>query len=154
MRFIGSSLLVMALCVSLAFGCGEDPGPARDAGASDSTGPAPGAVTQPNPDHDPGSGAHELPPLPCPAGAGNCASASGTILYVERVDPDGDGDAHFVLLSSDGVTAPGITVVDVRRGLRPSRLPGPGDSLSAQGPVFTGSYGQRQIQANAIRVGG
>ena len=152
MRFIGSSLLVMALCVLLASGCGEDPGPDRDAGASDSTGPAPGDVTQP--DHDPGSGAHELTPLPCPAGAGNCASASGTILYVERVDPDGDGDAHFVLLSSNGVTAPGITVVDVRRGLRPSRLPGPGDSLSAQGPVFTGSYGQRQIQANAIRVGG
>ena len=29
----------------------------------------------------------------CPAGAANCRSAEGTVIYVERVDPDGDGDA-------------------------------------------------------------
>lgn len=73
-------------------------------------------------------------------------------MFVERVDPDGDGDAHFVLASKDGVTAPGITVVDVRRELRPRPLPGPGDRLSAAGPVFTGSYGQRQIEAVKLFV--
>jgi len=73
-------------------------------------------------------------------------------LFVERVDPDGDGDAHFVLASRDGVTAPGITVVDVRRGLRPKPLPAHGDRLSAAGPVFTGSYGQRQIEATEVFV--
>ena len=51
-----------------------------------------------------------------------------------------------------GVTAPGITVVDVRRDLRPRPLPGPGDRLSAAGPVYTGSYGQRQIEAVEVFV--
>lgn len=83
----------------------------------------------------------------CPPGLSNCREATGRILYVERVDPDGDGDAHFVLLSPQSVTAPGLTVVDVKRSLRPSPLPGPGDRLSAAGPVYRGSYGQRQIEA-------
>jgi hypothetical protein len=71
---------------------------------------------------------------------------------VERVDPDGDGDAHFVLASPDGITAPGISVVDVRRDLRPKPLPGPGDRLSAAGLVQRGSYRQRQIEAVAVAV--
>lgn len=68
------------------------------------------------------------------------------------MDPDGDGDAHFVLASREAVTAPGISVIDVRRDLRPHPLPGPGDSLSAAGLVQTGSYGQRQIEAVRVRV--
>jgi hypothetical protein len=83
----------------------------------------------------------------CPTGLSNCREATGRILYVERVDPDGDGDAHFVLLSPQSVTAPGLTVVDVKRSLRPSPLPSPGEHLSAAGPVYRGSYGQRQIEA-------
>jgi hypothetical protein len=77
----------------------------------------------------------------------NCREASGRILYVERVDPDGDGDAHFVLLSPQSVTAPGLTVVDVKRSLRPMPLPRPGERLTAAGPVYRGSHGQRQIEA-------
>jgi hypothetical protein len=88
-----------------------------------------------------------LPRAHCPPGLSNCREATGRILYVERVDPDGDGDAHFVLLSRQSVTAPGLTVVDVKRSLRPSPLPGPGERLSAAGPVHRGSYGQRQIEA-------
>jgi hypothetical protein len=98
---------------------------------------------------------HAAPPLrqaSCPADAANCRSADGVIVYVERVDPDGDGDAHFVLLSDESLTAPGITVVDVRRGLRPEPLPGPGDRISAAGPVFTGSFGQSQIEADELFV--
>ena len=93
-----------------------------------------------------------LEPATCPRDAGNCRSASGRVLYVERVDPDGDGDAHFVLASGDSITAPGISVIDVKRSLRPSPLPGRGDRLSAAGPVYRGSYGQRQIEAIELNV--
>jgi hypothetical protein len=89
------------------------------------------------------------PPV-CDPGLANCATASGRILYVERVDPDSDGDAHFVLLGDDDITAPGISVIDVERDLRPHPLPGPGDLLAAAGPVYPGSYGQRQIQATDV----
>ena len=93
-----------------------------------------------------------VPPARCPAELANCREADGRILYVERVDPDGDADAHFVLISDESVTAPGLTAVDVKRALRPSPLPGPGDRLSAAGPVYRGSYGQRQIEAVAVEV--
>jgi hypothetical protein len=93
-----------------------------------------------------------LEPATCPPGAGNCRSASGRVVYVERVDPDGDGDAHFVLASRESITGPGISVIDVKRSLRPSPLPGVGDRLSAAGPVHRGSYGQRQIEAVELQV--
>jgi hypothetical protein len=70
----------------------------------------------------------------------------GQVLYVERVDPDGDGDLHVVVLDGS-VTGPGMTAVDVRRGLRPRRDPRVGDEVSAAGPVQPGSYGQSQIHA-------
>jgi hypothetical protein len=88
----------------------------------------------------------------CPSGAGNCRSASGRVIYVERVDPDGDGDAHFVLASRHSITGPGISVIDVKRSLRPSPLPDRGDRMSAAGPVYRGSYGQRQIEAVELNV--
>jgi hypothetical protein len=88
----------------------------------------------------------------CPADLGNCRTAQGRIIYVERVDPDGDGDAHFVLASRDSITAPGLSVIDVKRSLRPNPLPGLGDRLSAAGPVYEGSYGQSQIEAVELHV--
>ena len=96
--------------------------------------------------------AKPLPMPPCPPEVAGCRRARGRIVFVERVDPDGDGDAHFVLSSKQAITGPGLTVVDVRRDLRPRPLPGLGDELSAAGPVFRGSHGQRQIEAVAIRV--
>ena len=83
-----------------------------------------------------------------------CLTTSGRIVYVERVDPDGDGDAHFVVIDPQGITLPGITAIDVRKGLRPDPLPGYGDLISAAGPVQTGSHGQSQIHALELRVGG
>jgi hypothetical protein len=74
------------------------------------------------------------------------------VLYVERVDPDGGGDAHVVLASREGITATGITVVDIEPRVRPARLPQRGDWVGAAGPVFRGSHGQRQIEATALRV--
>ena len=146
-----------------AFGCGsDDEEPAGNGGAPQevaaggsqggSGGGGPPAEDSETGSGD-GAGGSSLTPPPCPPGAANCAEASGQIIYVERVDPDGDGDAHFVLLSGESITGPGLTVVDVRPELRPSPLPEPGDELAASGPVFRGSYGQKQIQADAIRVG-
>jgi hypothetical protein len=90
-------------------------------------------------------------PVRCPPGLENCSTASGRIIYVERVDPDGDGDAHFVITSSDSITGPGVSVIDLKKSLRPSQLPGPGDWISAAGPVYEGSLGQRQIEAVRVR---
>jgi len=81
-----------------------------------------------------------------------CRSAEGRIVYVERVDPDGDGDAHFVIADRQGITLPGLTAIDVRKGLRPTPLPGAGDLISVAGPVQTGSYGQSQIHALELNV--
>lgn len=92
-------------------------------------------------------------PPTCDRAGQSCATASGTILALERVDPDGDGDAHFVVLDPNGVTAPGISVIDVAEELRPQPLPGVGAAISAAGPVLPGSFGQRQIQATDVRVG-
>jgi hypothetical protein len=90
------------------------------------------------------------PSAQCPAGVPGCRAVSGRIIYVEAVDPDGDGDAHFVLADTDSVTGPGVTVVDVPPRLRPNPLPGVGDHLSAAGSVATGSYGQSQVEAVAL----
>jgi len=89
----------------------------------------------------------------CPEGHPACRVTVGRIVYVERVDPDGDGDAHFVIRDPQGITLPGLTAIDVRAGLRPHPLPGPGDLISAAGPVQTGSYGQDQIHALELHVG-
>ena len=90
-------------------------------------------------------------PARCPAGAANCASATGRVVYVEKVDPDGDGDAHFVL-AGGRVTGPGLSVIDVARELRPDPLPRLGDLRDRAGPVYRGSHGQRQIEAREVRV--
>ena len=96
--------------------------------------------------------AETVAPSHCEADRPSCRVAEGRIVYVERVDPDGDGDAHFVIADRQGITLPGLTAIDVRRGLRPRPLPGPGDLISAAGPVQTGSYGQSQIHALELHV--
>jgi hypothetical protein len=98
--------------------------------------------------------AEPLKPSRCPPDLRSCRSAEGRIVYVERVDPDGDGDAHFVIVDPQSISLPGITAIDVRRGLRPEPLPGIGVRVSAAGPVQTGSYGQSQIHAIEVHVAG
>ena len=139
-------LLVLAGAIAVVAVVAWDP-PTADLTAPAS--PAPAQQKEPTTEEPARSG----PKPRCPAGAGNCRVADGRILYVERVDPDGDGDAHFVLASRESVTGPGISIVDVKRSLRPSPLPGPGSYLSAAGPVYEGSHGQSQIEATAIQVG-
>jgi hypothetical protein len=96
--------------------------------------------------------AETVTPSRCPDGHPACRTTEGRIVYVEAVDPDGDGDAHFVVADPQGITLPGLTAIDVRKGLRPQPLPGPGDLISAAGPVQTGSYGQDQIHALELHV--
>jgi hypothetical protein len=137
-----------ALAVALV-GCGGS--------GSDATGGKPAGVAA-APEKQPGKAAKPKPrPWPslprCPKNSANCASARGTVIYVEAVDPDGDGDAHFILTSRQSITAPGITVLDIEKELRPHPLPGIGDRLAAAGPVYRGSHGQKQIQATVLRVG-
>lgn len=92
-----------------------------------------------------------LPAPPCPSGVAGCASVSGRVVYVEAVDPDGDGDLH-VVVTGGSVTAPGFTAIDVRAGLRPARDPRLGDRAAAAGPVQTGSHQQQQIHALTFSV--
>jgi hypothetical protein len=87
----------------------------------------------------------------CPADVPDCRAVRGTVVYVERVDPDGDGDLH-VVVDAGNVTLAGMTAIDVARDLRPRRDPRIGDRVSAAGPVQTGSYGQSQIHALEFRV--
>jgi hypothetical protein len=75
----------------------------------------------------------------------------GTVLYVESVDPDGDGDLH-VVVEGGSITLPGMTAIDIAPELRPRRDPRIGDRVSAAGPVQTGSYGQSQIHALVLHV--
>lgn len=94
-----------------------------------------------------------LPAMSCPPELTNCEVASGRVIYVESVDPDGDGDAHFVTLSNQSITTTGITVFDVKPELRPEPLPGRGDLIGGYGPVYQGSYGQKQIEVIEFHVG-
>jgi hypothetical protein len=90
-------------------------------------------------------------PVRCPDGVPGCAEVTGSVVFVERVDPDGDGDLH-VVVADGSISLPGLTAVDVRPGLRPGRDPEIGDRASAAGPVQRGSFGQDQIHALRFRV--
>ena len=57
-------------------------------------------------------------------------------------------------VSDESITAPGLSIIDVRKDLRPHPLPGPGALIAAAGPVFPGSAGQMQIQSEEVRVAG
>ena len=93
-----------------------------------------------------------LPRPPCRDDVPGCASTSGRIVYVERVDPDGDGDLHVIVTDRRSVSLPGLTAVDVSKDLRPRRDPRVGDRASAMGPVQTGHFGQSQIHALEFHV--
>lgn len=143
----GAGALVALALLGAACGCGEGTG-----GSGAAASPQEGA---PAPDQKRAEGrAQVVAPSKCPPELGACRSAEGRIVYVERIDPDGDGDAHFVIADPQGITLRGLTAIDVRRGLRPQPLPGPGDLISAAGPVQTGSYGQSQIHAIELHVAG
>ena len=108
----------------------------RQAGPVATATPSPTATPRPR----------NVPRSHCPADVAGCQSVRGRVIYVERVDPDGDGDLH-VVVAAGSITGPGITAIDVAVDLRPRRDPRVGDRVSAAGPVQPGSYGQSQIHA-------
>jgi hypothetical protein len=138
-----AAALVACAAALFAGACSDD----DDAASPDGTDPPQSVATAPPERPEPE--APRLKEARCPSGLSNCKSASGRIVYVERVDPDGDGDAHFVLDSKQSVT---LSVIDVKKSLRPDPLPDVGDWISAAGPVYRGSYGQKQIEAIELHV--
>ena len=124
-------------------GCGGGDAPPRAATPA----PTPSATATPRPARE-----RPLPRPRCRADVHDCARTSGRIVYVERVDPDGDGDLHVVVSDRRGVTLRGLTAIDVSKALRPRRDPRIGERAAAMGPVQTGSYGQSQIHALVFRT--
>jgi len=72
-------------------------------------------------------------------------------VFVQRVDPDGDGDLH-VVVTGGSISAPGVTSIDVAADLRPRRDPQVGDVVTAAGQVQPGSARQPQVHASVFRV--
>jgi hypothetical protein len=140
----------ICLFALLLAGCGGDSARDGGTGGGDAASPSRSGVSNGTGGGD--SSPARVQPSRCPSGHPACRTTEGRIVYVERVDPDGDGDAHFVVLDSAGITLPGLTAIDVRKGLRPQPLPGVGELISAAGPVQTGSYGQHQIHALELHV--
>jgi hypothetical protein len=131
--------------LALVTGCGDDGG----AGDADTSPPV---IERAAADDRQNPAAERIARSRCPPDLSGCRSAEGRITFVERVDPDGDGDAHFVIADPQGITLPGLTAIDVRKDLRPHPLPEVGELISAAGPVQTGSYGQSQIHAIQLHV--
>jgi hypothetical protein len=147
--------LAAALCALLVAGCGsEQPTETKDAASPDPV------VEKKSPKVERKRRQRErrereaVAPSHCPEGVFECAEAEGRVVYVEKVDPDGDGDAHFVIVEWPGVSLPGLTAIDVRKGLRPDPLPRHGVLVSAAGPVQVGSHGQDQVHALVLHVAG
>jgi hypothetical protein len=140
-------MAAVALAAALA-GCGGG-----DAATTGSTASRHDATAAPAPSRERPAAA-AVAPSHCPPALPSCRVTFGRVVYVERVDPDGDGDAHLVVRDPQGITLPGLTAIDVRKALRPRPLPRPGDLVSAAGPVQTGSYGQSQIHALELHVAG
>jgi hypothetical protein len=136
-----------AIVLAIASGCGAE-------GATTSPSTSPQAKAEPT-SRSQAKGkraANAVPASHCRPDLPSCRTVEGWVTYVEAVDPDGDGDAHFVVIDPQSITLPGLTAIDVRKDLRPHPLPGLGDLVSAAGPVQTGSHGQSQIHALELHV--
>ena len=88
----------------------------------------------------------------CPRDVANCRAVRGLVVYVQAVDPDGDGDAHLAVVDRGSLTYPGIAVVKLTRDMRPRKLPRQGDVVAAAGPVQKASDGNPEIRASVLRV--
>ena len=135
--------MLLAAVALATVGCDDAPSPSKPRVEATPTA-TPAATSRPAP--------RRLPRPACRAGVPDCASVSGTIVYVERIDPDGDGDLHVVVTDRRAVTLAGLTAIDVSKDLRPRRDPRVGEQAAAMGPVQRGSYGQDQIHALVFRA--
>jgi hypothetical protein len=144
MKFLALGLLIAAIvAAALPIDDGRRPAPEPRTATPTPT-PTPTPETKVRRQRD-------VPRARCPDDVSGCKTVRGTIIYVERVDPDGDGDLH-VVVDAGAITLAGMTAIDVAPELRPRRDPRVGDRVSAAGPVQTGSYGQSQIHALEFHV--
>jgi hypothetical protein len=147
-RYLLPILVLAAAAIAALAILDRDEAPAEPSRAGPT--PSPTAIETATP--PPGAGGTmDVRRVRCPDGVPDCRAARGTVVYVESVDPDGDGDLH-VVIDGSSITLPGMTAIDIAPELRPKRDPRVGDRVSAAGPVQTGSYGQSQIHALEFRV--
>ncbi len=73
-----------------------------------------------------------------------CAHVKGRVVYVERRDADGDGDAHLVT-----VAGPRLVVLKLRAGGARPALPRVGETVDAAGTV-TKDRGLTEIDVGVI----
>ena len=140
-----NSPLALVVGTVVLAGCGGGDAPPRAATPTPTPTPTPTATPRP-------ARERRLARPRCREEVPDCRSTSGRIVYVERVDADGDGDLHVVVSDRRGVTLRGLTAIDVSKDLRPRRDPRIGERAAAMGPVQTGSYGQSQIHALVFRT--
>lgn len=76
----------------------------------------------------------------------SCARVGGRVVWVERDDPDGDGDRHLVLVSRFR-----LRIVKVPGDLTAERLPSIGAFVEAVGLVLTGASGRDEVRAEVLR---
>lgn len=91
---------------------------------------------------------------PCrPAGrdavATTCARVRGRVVWVERTDPDGDGDRHLLVVSQLDTR-----IVKLAADFRVGRLPALGSEVTATGPVVPGGSGRPEIRTERFEVKG
>jgi hypothetical protein len=88
-----------------------------------------------------------MPALSCrPSDWRPCQVVDGRIVYLQRVDPDGDGDLHVLLLSRQSVTGPWLTMLKVPAPLRTGMDPGIGRWVRALGQRFRAEHGENSIR--------
>ena len=94
-------------------------------------------------------------PLHCPdrrvPSYETCAAVSGRVVYVQAVDPDGDGDLHVALLSRQSLTYPGISVVKFQQRVRPAHPPAIGSWMTAVGERYTGTHDDHNVRVERYR---
>ena len=74
-----------------------------------------------------------------------CAHLVGRILYVQRNDPDGDANVHFL------VAIPGhLALVKYERGSSAPDSPGVGDLIEVSGLLVDGRWGLPEVLAAPI----
>jgi hypothetical protein len=94
-------------------------------------------------------------PLRCPdrrvPSYETCGAVGGRVVYVQGVDPDGDGDMHVALLSRQSLTYPAISVVKFERRVRPPHAPAIGSWMTAVGERYTGTHDDRNLRVERYR---
>jgi hypothetical protein len=75
-----------------------------------------------------------------------CSRVVGRVIWLQRHDPDGDGDRHWLVLSRFHVR-----IVKLKKEVAVTKLPGVGDQLEATGVTGEGASGHTEINAQVLR---